>query len=121
MTKAALYKAFAMDPCTTYEHYTTRTLMAGKTMDVFFVALKKLAVLFGGLPERTFVYVFMAGLLAQVKQLLRASMSIEAMPIEQLLECTRAIVRDEAELRELVVMAMQMAQGVYTNPPRLEP
>ena len=30
--------------------------MAGETVNVFFVALKKLAVLFGGLPEWTFVH-----------------------------------------------------------------
>ena len=75
-----------MDTCTTYKCFTTRTLMAGKTVDVFFAALKKLAVLFGGLPEQTFVYAFVAELLAQVKQLLRAFTSIKAMPTEQLLE-----------------------------------
>ena len=78
--------------------------MVGETVDVFFAALKKLAVLLGGLPEWIFVYAFVAGLPARVKQLLRVSTSIEAKPIEQLLE--RAIVRDEARLGELVVMAV---------------
>ena len=67
LTKTALYKAFAMDPGTAYERFTTQKLMAGETMDIFFAALKKLVVLFGGLPEQTFVYVFVAGLLAQMK------------------------------------------------------
>ena len=119
LTKAALYKAFSIDPCRAYEHLTTWTLMAGQKVDVFFVALKKLMVLFGGLPERTVVYAFMAGLLTQVKQLLRASTSIEAMPIEQLLEHAQAIVRDEAELGEPVVMATQ-TDGSGHNP-RLDP
>ena len=109
LTKAALYKAFVMDPCTAYKHLTTWTLMAGKTVDVFFVALKKLAVLFGGLPEWTFVYMVMAGLLARVKQLLRASTIIEAMPIKQLLKHTGVIVREEVELEEPVVMVTQTA------------
>ena len=75
-------------------------------MDVFFVALKKLAVLFGGLPERTFVYAFVAGLPAWVKQLLRVSTSIKAMLTEQLLEYAWwTIIKDEAELGEPVVMA----------------
>ena len=74
-------------------------------MDIFFVALKKLVVLFGRLPEWTFVYAFVAGLPAQVKQLLRASTSLEAMSIEQLLECAWVIVRKEAELGELDIMA----------------
>ena len=64
LTKAALYKAFVMDPCTVYERFTTQTLMAGEKVDVFFAALKKLPILFGGLPEWTYVYAFMAGLLA---------------------------------------------------------
>ena len=95
LTKAALYKAFVMDPCTVYECFTTQTLIAGETVDVFFVALKKLAVLFGGLPEQALVYVFMAGLLARVKPLLRVSTSIKAM---QLVERARAIIRDKAKL-----------------------
>ena len=95
--------------------------MASETVDVFFAALKKLAVLFGGLPELTFVYAFRAGLPAGVKQLLRVSISIEAMLIEQLLEYTGAIVRDEAELWELVVMPTQTAQSGHTNSPRWNP
>ncbi len=31
LTKVALYKAFAMDPYTAYEHFTTWTLIAGET------------------------------------------------------------------------------------------
>ena len=53
--------------------------MAGKTVDVFFAALKKLVVLFGVLPERIFVYAFMAVLPAWVKQLLRSFAFSEAM------------------------------------------
>ena len=68
-------------------------------VDVFFVALKKLAVLFGELPVWTFVYTFVAGLLAQVKQLLRVSTSIKAMPTEELLKHAWAIIRDEAGSR----------------------
>lgn len=120
LTKAALYRAFAMDPCTAYEHFTTRTLRAGETVDVFFAALKKLAVLFGGLPERTFVYAFVAGLPPRVKQLLRASTSIEATPIEHLLERARAIVRDQSGPEEPVIAATQATQSDLRDPPKLE-
>ena len=72
--------------------------MAGNIVDVFFAALKKLVVLFGGLPEQTFVYAFVVGLPARVKQLLRVSTSMEAMLIKQLLEHVQAIIRDETEL-----------------------
>ena len=42
LAKAALYKAFAMEPCTAYKRFITRTLMAGETVDVLFAVLKKL-------------------------------------------------------------------------------
>ena len=116
-----LIKAFAMDPCTAYKHFTTWTLIATKTVDVFFMTLKKLAVLFGGLPERTFAYMFVTGLPARVKQLLRASTSIEATLIKQLLEHARAIIRDEAELGKPVLMPIQTALSSHTNPLRLDP
>ena len=80
-------------PCTAYERFTTRTLMAGDTMDVFLAALKKLAVLLGELHRQTFIYAFVAELPASVNQLLRASRSIKATPIEHLLERARTIVR----------------------------
>ena len=86
LTKAALYKAFVMDPCTAYECFT---LIAGETVIcLLIVVLKKLVVLFGGIPEWTFVYMFVAEFPAPVKQLLRASTIIRATPIEQLLECS---------------------------------
>ena len=121
LTKGALYKAFAMDPCTVYEHFTTWILMAGKTVDAFFAVLKKLALLFQGLPEWTFLYAFMAGHPAQVKQLLRLSTIIKAMPIEHLFNCAWAIIRDEAKLGEPVAMAMQTAQSGHINPSWLNP
>ena len=60
----------------------------------------------------------MTGLLALVKQLSRASTSIEVMLMEQSLECPQAIIRDEAEL---VVMTTQTAQNGHTNSPRRDP
>lgn len=106
-TKAALYRAFAMDPCTAYERFTSRKLMAGETVDVYYAGLKKLGLLFGGVPERTYAYAFVAGLPTRVKQLLRASTTISATPIEHLLERARAIIQDEEDLGEPVVLATQ--------------
>ena len=61
---------------------------------------------------------FVAGLTARVRQLLRVSPSIKVKLIEQLLERAQAIMKDGAELGELVVMAVQMAQRGHTNPPQ---
>ena len=57
VTKAALHSVRMI-------HYPDILMAEAKTVDVFFVALKNLVVLFGGLSEWTFVYAFMAGLLA---------------------------------------------------------
>ena len=54
--KAALYKAFAIDPCIAYKRFTSQTLMAGESVDVFFAALKKLVVLFRGFYLNSILY-----------------------------------------------------------------
>ena len=92
-----------MDPCTVYKHFTIQILMAGKTVDVF-MALKKLTVLFGGLPERTFVYVFMIELPAQVKQL------SEQHQLSNYLSTHRSLLGMK-----------QRAQSGHTNPLSLDP
>ena len=113
-TNALLFKAFAMDPCTAYGRFTTWTLIAGETVNVFFAALKKLAILFRGFSEPTFIYAFVAGLPDRVKQVLRASTSIEATPIEH---------EPSSRMKQNwgVVMVAQTAQSGHTNPPRLDP
>ena len=105
--KGALYKAFGTDPCLAYEKFTARSLHPGETVDVYLAALKKLATLFGGLPERALTYAFLAGLPARVKQLLRASSPIDSVPLDQLLDRARAILKDELTLEGPVVAATQ--------------
>ena len=89
--------------------------MAGETVDVFFVALKKLVVLFGGLPEWTFVYAFMAGLPAWGKQQLRVSTS------NNWAITWVHLGHHQRWSRTGVVMAVQTAQSGPTNYPRLDP
>lgn len=120
--KGALYKAFAMDPCTAYEKFASRKLLPGETVDVFFASLKKLALLFGGgISERAYAYAFVAGLPTRVKQLLRASTNISATTIEHLLERARAIIRDEEDLGEPVVMAAQTGPNSIEGIPSPSP
>lgn len=84
--KNALYKAFAMDPCMAYERFASRKLMPGETVDMFFMELKKLAVLFdNGVSGRILAYAFVACLPTHVKQLLRASTGVSATPMEHLM------------------------------------
>lgn len=81
--KAVLYKAFAIDLCIAYENFSTSTLWPGETMDVYLAAMKKLTILFGGLPERALSYAFLAGLLASVKQILRANSSVDSLALNE--------------------------------------
>ena len=59
--KAALYKAFAIDPATAWKQFEARPLHPGETLDVYLAELLKLAVLFSGLPERALASKFLAG------------------------------------------------------------
>lgn len=105
--KAALYKAFAIDPATAWEQFEARTLRTGETVDVYLAELKKLTVLFGGLPERALAYKFLAGLPTGAKQLLRATSSIASLPLNDLVDRARTVMKDESVVREPVVAVAQ--------------
>ena len=51
--KEALLLAFDADSFAAYEQFSTRRLRPGETVDVFIAGLRKLALLFGGLPNKT--------------------------------------------------------------------
>ena len=60
--KFALKTAFAVDAFTAYELFVARRLQPGETVDVYLAELRRLAVPFGGLPEKALVSAFVAGL-----------------------------------------------------------
>lgn len=105
--KAALYKAFATDPATAWEQFEARTIHLGETVDVYLAELKKLTVLFGGLPERALAYKFLSGLPAGAKQLLRATSNMASLPLSDLVDRARTIMKDDSAVREPVVAAAQ--------------
>ena len=72
--KFALKTAFAVDAFTAYELFVARRLQPGETVDVYLAELRRLAVPFGGLPEKALVSAFVAGLPDGAKQLLRAGL-----------------------------------------------
>ena len=60
----------------------------------FHAALKKLASLFGGIPDKAMMYAFIAGVPAHT-ELLWASANVDCIPAECLLGRVRAIVNNE--------------------------
>ena len=93
--KAALRRAFALDPCEANNQFSRRTLRLDESVDEFYAALKKLSSLFEGLPDETLKYAFMAGLPAHTQELLRASADIDRIQTESILSRARAVVNNE--------------------------
>ena len=60
--KAALRRAFLLDPCEAYKQFSRHTWRLDESVDKFYAALKKLSSLFGGVPDQILKYAFMAGL-----------------------------------------------------------
>ena len=82
--KAALRRVFALDPYEAYKQFSRRTLRLDESVDEFYPALK-LSSLFGGVPDQTLKYAFMAGLPAHTQELLRASADIDSIQTESIL------------------------------------
>lgn len=102
--------AFAPDKFTAYEQFEARILRPGETVDVYLADLRKLSVLFGGVPDSAMACVFVQGLPDPVKSLLRSSARADDMSLEELLARARAIIKDETAEREPVVAAVQPSQ-----------
>ena len=94
--KLALRTAFAVDSFTAYELFVSRRLQPGETVDVFLAELRRLAVLFGGLPNKALVCAFVAGLPESVKQLLRAGSRMDELSLIHILARARAVLTDES-------------------------
>ena len=95
--KAALCRAFALDPCTAYKQFSRCTLRLDESVDEFYMALTKLSSLFGGVPDQTLKYALMARLPAHIRELLRASADIDCIQTESILSWARAVVNNERD------------------------
>uniref|UniRef100_A0A5S6Q4C2 Uncharacterized protein n=1 Tax=Trichuris muris TaxID=70415 RepID=A0A5S6Q4C2_TRIMR len=93
--KAALLAAFAKDPFAAYDEFSCRKLRNGESPDVFLADLRRLASLFGGVPEKAMMCAFIAGLPESVRRLLRASSRLGELSLNQVLVQARAVLSDE--------------------------
>ena len=93
--RKALYTAFALDKYAAYEAFSSRRLQAGESADVFLADLRRLAELFGGLPDEALVCAFVAGLPDAVRQTVRAGSRAEDLSLEEVLVRSRAVHSDE--------------------------
>ena len=79
--KAALIAAFAVDKFIAYDQFVTRRLRDGESVDVYLADLRRLAALFGGIPDAGLGCAFVAGLPASVSRILRAGSRLENLNI----------------------------------------
>ena len=93
--KNALFAAFALDQYAAYEAYAVRRLMPGESADVFLADLRRLAELFGGVPERALACAFVAGLPDSVRQTIRAGSRADGLDLDSVLARARAVLSDE--------------------------
>ena len=93
--REALYAAFALDQHAAYEAFTHRDLRIGESADVYLADLRRLSTLFGGVPDRTLVCAFIAGLPDSVRQVIRAGSRAEGLSLDDVLTRARAVLSDE--------------------------
>lgn len=95
--KEALRTAFAADKFTAYDQFISRRLRAGESVDVYLSELKRLALLFGGIPDTGLICAFVAGLPDSVRQTMRAGTRIESLTLSEVLGRARALLADDCD------------------------
>lgn len=90
-----LYAAFAMDSFAAYDAFRCRRLRGGESADVFLSDLRRLAVLFGGVPDSALLCAFVSGLPGSVRQAIRAGSRAESLNLDDVLTRARAVLADE--------------------------
>ena len=112
--KSALTSAFAVDKFVAYEQFVGRRLCSGESVDVYLADLRRLAVLFGGIPDAGLSCAFVAGLPESTRHILRASSRLEDMNINQIVARARAVLAEEDVS---VGAAASLSTQQYRTPP----
>ena len=93
--KAALTSAFAVDKFIAYEQFVGRKLRDSESVNVYLADLRRLAELFGGIPEAGLSCAFVAGLPDSARHVLRAGSRLEELDIHQIVTRARAVLAEE--------------------------
>ena len=112
--KAALRRAFALDPFEAYKQFSRCTLHLDELVDEFYAAWKKLSSLFGGVPDQTLKYAFMAGLLAHTQELLCASADNDHIQTESILSWARVVATANRSATEKVPLPKPKENSLYS-------
>ena len=91
----ALYEAFAMDSLAAYDAYVSRRLRSDESVDVYLADLRRLATLYGGVPDRALACAFIAGLPDTVRSTIRAGTRAESLELASIVARARAVLSDE--------------------------
>lgn len=116
--RTTLFAAFAMDQYAAYETFSQRQLKVGESVDVYLADLRRLARLFGGIPERALACAFITGLPDSVRQTIRSGSKAEDLTLADVLARSRAVLSDE---RVTVAAAAARARPVLERPTRRPP
>ncbi|KAF0293263.1 hypothetical protein FJT64_008856 [Amphibalanus amphitrite] len=115
----ALFTAFAPDPFTAYEAFVSCRLQHGESADVFLADLRRLAALFGGVPDRMLVCAFVAGLPETTRQLIRAGTRAESLELASVLARARAVLSDEQRRINVITVSGGRYECRGTGPVRV--
>ena len=113
--KDALLTAFAADKFTAYDQFISRRLRIGESVDVYLSELKRLALLFGGIPETGLICAFVAGLPDSVRQTLRAGTRIESLTLTEVLGRARALLADDCGTAAVAAQARRTPRAVTSD------
>lgn len=96
--KGALLATFAVDPHMAYKQFVGRKLHTRELPDVYLAELQRLASLFGRMTYKALACAFMARLLENICQLLRAGSHMEALNLNQILGQAKVVIKDNSPL-----------------------
>lgn len=96
-----------------YEQFAIHNLTPGKMVDAYLEELRKLTVLFGGIPNHGLACAFVVKFPGHVKWLLCTSCRIDTLPFNQVLTQYWSIMKNKPTVEEPVMTAVQSTQNVY--------